>query len=64
MPNTEVENNETNNDNSSNPGVIDEETTISALQGHERVVTDAVKETRLQLLLLQWRKKKLNKLLP
>ncbi|XP_026383761.1 uncharacterized protein LOC113279279 [Papaver somniferum] len=40
--NTEVEDTETNKDNSSSPGVIDEEKTIPTLQSHERVVTEVM----------------------
>lgn len=39
MSNIEVEDIETNKDNSRCSGVVDEETTILALQGHEKVVT-------------------------
>ncbi|XP_026398874.1 uncharacterized protein LOC113294712 [Papaver somniferum] len=40
--NTEVEDTETNKDNSSCPGVIDEDTTIPELKGHEKVSTEVM----------------------
>ncbi|XP_026436846.1 uncharacterized protein LOC113334842 isoform X2 [Papaver somniferum] len=40
--NTKVEDTETNKDNSSSPVIIDEETTVPALQGHERVFTEVM----------------------
>ncbi|XP_026428516.1 uncharacterized protein LOC113324412 [Papaver somniferum] len=52
MPNTEVGNTETNNDNSSSAEVIDEGTNISALQGHERVVIEIVKETETSIVVV------------
>ncbi|XP_026409573.1 uncharacterized protein LOC113304650 [Papaver somniferum] len=51
--NTEVEDIETNKDNSSSPGVIDEDTIIPELQVHEIVVTEVMETSIVATLVIE-----------